>query len=66
MNTDTPELEPLIGAKRVRSILDVPDRTFRRWLAGGRFPAADVRIGRALRWRTSTVERFIANGGVLK
>ncbi len=51
--------DQLLSAARVRAILDVPDRTFRRWITAGRFPKADLRIGRALRWKAETVQRFI-------
>jgi len=49
----------LLSAKTVRRLLDVSDRGLRRWVSGGKFPPADVQIGRTLRWRESTVRGFI-------
>lgn len=49
----------LLSAKSVRGLLDCGDRTLRRWIGSGRFPKADIRIGRNLRWRESTVRQFI-------
>ena len=53
------DLDGLLSARRVRELLDCPDRTLRRWIAGGLFPPADLRIGTSLRWRRSTVQGFI-------
>lgn len=49
----------LLGTRKVCDILDCSDRTLRRWVAAGKFPAPDRKIGRTLRWRSSTVDRFI-------
>lgn len=49
----------LLSAKSVRELLDVSDRGLRRWVAAGKFPPADVKIGRNLRWRQSTIDRVI-------
>ena len=49
----------LLSAKSVRELLDVSDRGLRRWVAAGKFPPADLRIGRNLRWRKSTVDAVI-------
>lgn len=49
----------LLSAKRVRVMLDISDRMLRRWLSRGRFPKPDIRLGRSMRWRRSTIERFI-------
>lgn len=66
----TPAIQPIlpttvpddgfISAATVRAYLDVPDRTFRRWIAAGRFPRPDLRIGKSLRWRRSTVLAWVA------
>ena len=57
--TEDAALDRLLSARTVRMMLDTPERTLRRWIAAGKFPPADKRIGRALRWRESTVRRFI-------
>ncbi len=49
----------LIGTRKVCDMLDCSDRTLRRWVAGGKFPPPDRKIGRTLRWRASTVNEFI-------
>lgn len=48
-----------MSARTIRELLDVSDRGLRRWVAGGKFPKADLRIGRSLRWKRSTVSRFV-------
>ena len=55
-------LDRLLSAATVCQIIDTKPRTFRRWIADGRFPKPDMRIGRALRWRESTVRAFIEGG----
>ena len=49
----------LLRASKVCELLDCSDRTLRRWVAHGKFPLPDLRIGRSLRWRFSTVDGFI-------
>ena len=56
--------DPLLSARSVRALLDVSDRGLRRWVAGGRFPKPDVKIGRSLRWKESTVAQFIESSQV--
>ncbi len=53
----------LLSAKSVRLLLDCSDRSLRRWMAGGLFPKADLRIGTSLRWRESTVEAWLQERG---
>jgi hypothetical protein len=38
------------------------ERTVRKWIAAGRFPPPDLRLGRGLRWKIETLERFMENG----
>lgn len=52
----------LLRASKVRELLDCSDRTLRRWVAAGKFPPPDRKIGRTLRWRASTVNEFIEGG----
>ena len=49
----------LLSVRTVCQPLETRDRTLRRWIAAGRFPRPDRRIGRALRWRESTIKNFI-------
>ena len=51
--------ERLLSVRTVKSLLDCSDRTLRRWISAGKFPRPDVRIGRSLRWRSSTITGFI-------
>jgi hypothetical protein len=39
-------------------------RTISRLRAAGRLPAADASYGRLPRWRPSTIENWISNGGL--
>ena len=52
-------VDGLLGSRTVRELLECSDRTLRRWIDAGKFPRPDRRIGRSLRWRRSTVIRFI-------
>ena len=52
----------LLSSRSVCLLLDISDRQLRRFLTSGRFPGADVRLGRSLRWRASTVRAFLENG----
>ena len=55
----TDGLDRLLSARSVCRLIDTTDRTLRRWIAGGVFPPADLKIGTSLRWRVSTVQAFI-------
>ncbi|MEK6676765.1 MAG: helix-turn-helix domain-containing protein [Planctomycetota bacterium] len=54
-------LDRLLPVSRVCEILAVSDRSLRRWVHLGLIPPPDVRIGRNLRWRESTI-RAVVNG----
>ncbi len=54
-----PETDRLLSIGSVRKLIDVSDRGLRRWIVAGKFPGPDVRIGRSLRWRQSTVDAVI-------
>lgn len=56
-------VDRLLSTKSVLAILDLEsDRTLRSLIATGNFPPADLRLGRRLRWKFSTVMTAI-NGG---
>ena len=55
----SPHADPLLGIRQVGDWLGVSPSTIRRKVALGTFPAP-ILIGRQLRWRTSTIERYIA------
>ena len=56
----TPEgLAPLLRPQAVARALGISTRTLERLLSGGRFPAPDLRIGRATLWRPATVRVWI-------
>lgn len=52
------KLDRLLSAKSVCALLDCSDRCLRRWMSNGKFPPPDGRIGRSLRWKVSTVQKF--------
>jgi len=56
--------DPLWDSAAVCQFLSIADRTLRRWLSCGRFPAPDARLtARCLRWRRSTVGAWLAERG---
>ena len=54
-----PDLDALWNAKRVCGFLCVTDRWIRRNMACGRFPPPDFRLGRAMRWKPSTIDAYL-------
>ena len=52
-------LPQYITSATFRKLLAMPDRTFRRARAAGRIPRPDLRLGSSLRWRVSTVRKFL-------
>lgn len=52
-------LECFIGSKRLREILDVSERRLWTLRAMGKLPPADLQLGRSLKWRTSTIARWL-------
>jgi predicted DNA-binding transcriptional regulator AlpA len=53
----------LIDINDLANTLKIPAKTIRNKLSDGTWPIRPVRIGRALRWRESDVERSIAGLG---
>ena len=59
MNTST--LEKFVDQSTIAKTLGIHNRSLRRLVVIGRFPQADLRISATcLRWRTSTVEAWLA------
>ena len=61
-----PNSEPryrLLSVRLVCEMLCTTDRSLRRWVHRGLVPPPDVRIGRNLRWRESTIRKLIDAGG---
>jgi len=56
-------LDRLLPVSRVCEILAVSDRSLRRWVHLGLLPPPDVRIGRNLRWRESTIRKICEGNG---
>lgn len=59
-------LDRLLTVKAVCEVLSTTDRSLRRWVHLGLVPPPDVRIGRNLRWRESTIRKLIDAGGTRK
>lgn len=51
--------DPLWSTRLVCQHLCLSDRQLRRLLSSAKFPRPDLRIGRSLRWRRSTIEAFV-------
>ena len=56
-------LDRLLSVRKVCEVLSVSDRGLRRWIHLGLVPKPDVKIGRNLRWKTSTISTLINGGG---
>jgi predicted DNA-binding transcriptional regulator AlpA len=52
---------PLLDIKELAKRLRIPAKTIRNKLSDGTWPMEPFRIGRALRWRESDVDRAIAD-----
>jgi predicted DNA-binding transcriptional regulator AlpA len=54
-------LPALVTAELILThVLPIKRRTFWRWVAGGKFPPADMRIaGKARFWRLETVQNWL-------
>jgi len=57
--TSNGALERLLSVRQVCSTLSVSDRSLRRWVHLGLVPPPDVRIGRNLRWKESTIRAVV-------
>ena len=59
-------LEKFVDQSTIAKTLCLHNRTLRRLVVTGRFPAADLRLSKTcIRWRQSTVEAWLAeNAGV--
>jgi predicted DNA-binding transcriptional regulator AlpA len=54
--------DQLINIDDLGKQLKVPPKTIRNKLSNGTWPLPPIRIGRALRWRQSDVDRLIDRG----
>lgn len=54
-------IDGLIGSERFCQILSVSPRRFWTLRAAGALPPADVVLGRSLRWRRSTIEKWLSD-----
>lgn len=52
-------LPPLLGPAEIAGCLGIAKRTLQTWIALGRFPGADLRVGKTRRWRRQTLERWL-------
>ena len=51
--------EQLIDINDLAGILRIPAKTIRNKLSNGTWPIPPLRIGKAIRWRTSDIELFL-------
>lgn len=56
---DRPAVEQLLRLADVARTLGISRRTFERERSAGRFPAPDLKIGKAPLWRPGTVQAWI-------
>ncbi len=54
----------MLDAKAIADLLGIGVRTLWRWISSNQFPAPDLRKGRVIRWRLSTVQSWIEQGFV--
>jgi len=57
---DTLDELQLLSTRRVCQLLDIGDRNLRRLIACGRFPRWDAKVGRGLRWKKTSIARWLA------
>ncbi len=53
---------PLLAVAGLARLLDVTEKTVRRWRDEGRLPDA-VEVGGVVRWRPEDIDRWLAEGG---
>ncbi len=53
---------PLLAVAGLARLLDVTEKTVRRWRDEGRLPEAIV-VGGVVRWRADDIDRWLAEGG---
>ena len=52
--------DPMVSLEDIAQHLAVSKRTVAAWRAEGLLPPADFVVSRVLRWRVSTLQRFLA------
>lgn len=62
-NNPAQECSPIVdrmwGPDRFHTFLGIGRRTFQTWRALGKLPDPDLKIGRVIRWRESTIHRWV-------
>lgn len=56
------DLERLYSTKRLSELLDVSETAIRQRISRGQFPKPDLKIGRKIYWKASTINDFIKKG----
>ncbi len=56
-----PDHDPLdlLSTQQICERLSIAPRTLQTWRQSGRFPAPDLAVGKTLRWRRASLERWL-------
>ena len=58
-NSPVTKLPQFVGTRDIITSLGTSDRNLRRLIQSGRFPPPDLRLGRMLKWKVSTVMAYL-------
>lgn len=58
---NTPGPESMLSLKDVAQLLGIAKRTLHTWRASGELPKPDLKIGKTVRWRRTTIENWISS-----
>lgn len=52
--------DPMIAPESFARFIGIGRRTFQTWRAAGKLPPPDLHMGKTLRWRRDTIDRWLA------
>lgn len=54
----------MLSLKDVAQLLGIAKRTVHTWRASGELPKPDLKIGKTVRWRRSTIDKWITASSI--
>lgn len=57
----SPEPQSMLSLDDVAQLLGIAKRTLHTWRASGELPKPDLKIGKTVRWRRTTIENWISS-----
>ena len=59
-NKTVTQIPPMLSPQEFAQLLGIGRRTFQTWKAAGKLPPPDLCVGKVIRWKPATIDRWLA------